>query len=435
MGKRKKANLITMGCSKNLVDSEKLAWQLNQHNYTVEHEAEKLNHDIVLINTCGFIKDAKEESVDIILQIAEQKKQGNIGEIVVFGCLVQRYFDELKEEIPEVDFWMGNYNTKQIMSLLKLDKTESDKRIINGFGHYAYLKISEGCDRNCSFCAIPIIKGKHKSRQIENIFTEAATLADAGVKEIILIAQDLSYYGKDISGKSLLPELINKLSSIDKIKWIRLHYLYPNTFPMEILDIMRDNDKVCSYLDIPLQHASDKVLKKMRRGSSKREIEDILDTARKKVPDIALRTTMMTGHPGESEEDFNELMEFVKKWRFERLGVFTYSEEEGTFGAKNFKDNIPDDVKQSRANNIMEEQQNISEELNSQKIGETLKVIVDGREGKSLICRSEFDSVEVDNEILVSTDEDIEPGTFIEVKILSATEFELEGRLVSVIND
>ncbi|MDA3912185.1 MAG: 30S ribosomal protein S12 methylthiotransferase RimO [Bacteroidales bacterium] len=434
MTKVKQANIITMGCSKNLVDSEKLAWQLMQQGWEVEHEAEHWNHDIVFINTCGFINDAKEESVQMILDLAEAKNLGQIKTIVVFGCLVQRYPDDLKEEIPEVDYWMGNYSRAQMMKLLRLESSSSNERINSADGHYAYLKIAEGCDRKCAFCAIPLIKGKYISRPMDELLAEAKYLASEGVKELLIIAQDLSFYGHDMQDNELLPTLVQALSEIEGIEWIRLHYLYPNAFPEAILSMMAENPKLCAYLDIPLQHVNDEVLKRMRRSTNKKETERILSIAREKVPNISLRTTMLVGHPGETEEAFQELLEFVKKWKFDRLGVFTYSEEEGTFGAKSFEDSIPEDVKEDRANQIMEIQEQISADLNKEKIGQKLKIIVDRREAGWYYGRSEHDSVEVDNEILFETEKFLEPGTFCEIEITDASAFELEGKLLKILD-
>lgn len=433
MEKIKRANLITMGCSKNLVDSEKLAWQLQQQGWETEHEAENWVHDIVFLNTCGFINDAKEESIEMIFDLLTAKSEGKIGKIVVFGCLVERYGKQLKAELPEVDAWMGNYSTPLMMKLLDLEKSNSEKRINSALGHYAYLKIAEGCDRKCSYCAIPLIKGKYISRPVDAVVKEAELLASEGVKELLVIAQDLSFYGLDVDGKNYLPELVNKLTAIDGIEWVRLHYLYPNAFPTEILDMMRDNPKLCAYLDIPLQHISDSVLKKMRRATNRRQTEGILKAAREKVPGIALRTTMLVGHPGETEADFQELLEFVDKWKFDRLGVFAYSEEEGTWGAERFDDSIPEEIKQERAEALMNLQEGISLELNQQKVGNHLKVIIDRREGGMLVGRSEYDSVEVDNEIFIDTEQDVEPGTFCEIEISAATAHELEGRLIKIL--
>lgn len=433
MTKPKTANIITMGCSKNLVDSEKLAWQLTQNGWEVDHEAEHWFHDIVFVNTCGFIQDAKEESVQMILDLADAKNMKQIKTIVVFGCLVQRYAEELKQEIPEVDYWLGNYSTPQMLKLLKLNETPNHGRINSANGHYAYLKIAEGCNRSCSYCAIPLIKGEYVSRPLNDIIEEARYLADEGVKELILIAQDLSFYGYDLKDKDLLPRLIKELTAIENIQWIRLHYLYPNAFPDEILDIMASNPKLCAYLDIPLQHINNGVLNKMRRSANREETERILNLAREKVPNISLRTTILVGHPGETEKAFNELLDFVKQWKFDRLGVFTYSEEEGTYGADNFEDDIPENIKQERADLLMEIQEQISADINQQKIGQRLKVIVDRRESGWYYGRSEYDSVEVDNEIAFQSEKYLEPGTFCEVEIIEASAFDLEGKFIKVL--
>ncbi|MFO7791179.1 MAG: 30S ribosomal protein S12 methylthiotransferase RimO [Bacteroidales bacterium] len=433
MTKIKRANLITMGCSKNLVDSEKLAWQLQQQGWDVDHEAEYLSHDVVFINTCGFINDAKTESIEMILDLVAAKSEGKIGKIVVFGCLVARYRDALMHELPEVDLWVGNYSAREMMQLLSLEARGEAHRFNAGPGHYAYLKIAEGCDRKCSYCAIPLIKGRYISRPVDAVVAEAELLASEGVKELLVIAQDLSFYGLDVDGKNHLPELVDKLTAIEGIEWVRLHYLYPNAFPTEILDMMRDNPKLCAYLDIPLQHVSDTVLKKMRRATNRRQTEAILEAARENVPGIALRTTMLVGHPGETEADFQALMDFVEKWKFDRLGVFTYSEEEGTWGAERFDDSIPEAVKQERAEALMNLQEDISLELNQQKVGKQLKLIIDRREGGMLVGRSEYDSVEVDNEMFIDSDTDIEPGTFCEVEVTAATAHELEAKLIKIL--
>ncbi|MGC9331894.1 MAG: 30S ribosomal protein S12 methylthiotransferase RimO [Bacteroidales bacterium] len=419
--------MITMGCSKNLVDSEKLAWQLKKQGWDVEHEAEKWSHDVVFINTCGFINDAKEESVEMILDVVDAKKSGKVGKIVVYGCLVERYRDELKYEIPEVDVWMGNYSPTNMMHLLEETFHTENKRINAGPGHYAYLKLAEGCSRKCAYCAIPLIKGRYVSRQPDAILAEAEYLASVGVKELLLIAQDLSYYGKDIGKRYYLPRLVEQLSHIDGIRWVRLHYLYPNDFPGEILTIMKNNSGVCNYLDIPLQHVNDVILKKMRRGTSKKEIEAILQKARETVPDIALRTSMMVGYPGETDAEFNELLDFIQTWQFDRLGVFTYSHEENTYSGKMYDDNIPEIIKQERAEQLMAMQENISMQRNQKWVGKAMDVLIDRREGDLLVGRSQYDSVEVDNEIYIESDHTLVPGTFCRVKILDASAYELKG--------
>ncbi|MDA3820159.1 MAG: 30S ribosomal protein S12 methylthiotransferase RimO [Candidatus Delongbacteria bacterium] len=431
--KMRKANLITMGCSKNLVDSEKLAWQLKQQGWDVEHEAEKWSHDVVFINTCGFINDAKEESIEMILNVVEAKNSGQVGKIMVYGCLVERYREDLKNEIPEVDAWMGNYSTTHMMHLLAETFNTENKRINAGPGHYAYLKLAEGCSRKCAYCAIPLIKGKYVSRHPDAILAEAEHLASVGVKELLLIAQDLSYYGRDIEKPDYLPQLVEKLTKIKGIYWVRLHYLYPDDFPGEILTIMKNNPGVCNYLDIPLQHVNDAILKKMRRGTNKREIEAILQKARKSVPDIALRTSMMVGHPGETEDEFNELLEFIQTWQFDRLGVFTYSHEENTYGGKMYEDNIPEAIKQERAKQLMAVQENISFRKNQKWVGKTMNVLIERQEGDLLVGRSQYDSVEIDNEIYVESDHTLVTGSFCKVKILEASAYELKGKLINIL--
>lgn len=434
MGKAIHANIISLGCSKNTVDSEKLAWQLRQAGWQVEHEAEKLDHTHVFINTCGFILDAKEESVNTILDIIEAKKAGYVKEITVFGCLVERYRVELQKEMPEVDHWIGNYSGDRLLPVLQLEARRSHARIQAGPAHYAYLKIAEGCDRRCAYCAIPLIKGPYISRPERDILEEARYLGKNGVKELLMIAQDLSYYGIDTSKSARLPELSRKLCNIPEIQWIRYHYLYPANFPMEILDMMQNEAKICRYLDIPLQHISDRILKKMQRAANRKKIEEILQAAREKVPGIALRTTLMVGYPGETEKEFEALLDFIRTWRFERLGVFTYSEEEGTYAAEAYPDDIPEKVKQERADILMQTQQEISLELNSEKAGSQMTVLIDRREGNTWIGRSEFDSVEVDNEILLHGPDNLAPGDFCLVEITSAGAYELEGKTLKIID-
>jgi ribosomal protein S12 methylthiotransferase len=431
--KMRKANLITMGCSKNLVDSEKLAWQLKQQGWDVEHEAEKWSHDVVFINTCGFINDAKEESIEMILNVVEAKNSGQVGKIMVYGCLVERYREDLKNEIPEVDAWMGNYSTTHMMHLLAETFNTENKRINAGPGHYAYLKLAEGCSRKCAYCAIPLIKGKYVSRHPDAILAEAEHLASVGVKELLLIAQDLSYYGRDIEKPDYLPQLVEKLTKIKGIYWVRLHYLYPDDFPGEILTIMKNNPGVCNYLDIPLQHVNDAILNKMRRGTIKREVAAILQKARKSVPDIALRTSMMVGHPGETEDEFNELLEFIQTWQFDRLGVFTYSHEENTYGGKMYEDNIPEAIKQERAKQLMAVQENISFRKNQKWVGKTMNVLIERQEGDLLVGRSQYDSVEIDNELYVESDHTLVTGSFCKVKILEASAYELKGKLINIL--
>lgn len=423
----KKINIITLGCSKNTVDSEKLAYQLKLSGYKVYHNSGDLNFDIAIVNTCGFINDAKEESINTILQLINAKNLGKIRKIIVFGCLAERYMSDLKEELPEVDVFLGNYDQEKILNILEL-ASNSDKqysRILDSPGHYAYVKIAEGCNRKCSFCAIPLFKGKYVSREISDIVKEVSFLASKGVKEIMLIAQDLSFYGYDKNKKFLLPQLVEELSKINNIEWIRLHYLYPFLFPDELIDIIATNPKVCKYIDIPLQHISDKVLTAMNRGGTKEQVKDLLEKFRNRIPDVVIRTTMLVGHPTESEKEFEELIEFVKEQKFDRLGVFTYSEEEGTLSAKTYPDDIDLSVKEERANILMDIQRGISHDLNSKKTGKVYKVIVDRVEGDYFIGRTEYDSVEVDNEILISSDKELSIGNFYFVEITSFDDYEL----------
>ncbi|MDA3780005.1 MAG: 30S ribosomal protein S12 methylthiotransferase RimO [Bacteroidales bacterium] len=432
MNTKKKVNIITMGCSKNLVDSEYLIKQLEGNQFDVVHNSDDTNCDIVIINTCGFINDAKQESIDIILQYEEARKKGEIEKVLVFGCLVERYKKELQSEIQSIDNLFGVYDIPQIVESLNEEYKHSlvNERTTTTPKHYAYLKISDGCDRSCSFCAIPLIKGKHKSKPIEALVEETKFLVKKGVKEIILIAQDLSYYGYDIYKEFKLAELVEKLADIEGVEWMRLHYAFPSQFPHNVIDVINNKKNICKYLDIPVQHISSNVLNNMHRGIGKEETYKLIDFFRKEIPDIALRTTLLVGHPGETEENFNELLEFIKYAKFDRLGVFTYSEEENTYSAKKFEDNIPDEIKQERANKIMELQQAISLELNTKKIGETYKVIIDRIDEEFIIGRTEYDSPEVDNEVLISKTKDIEIGNFYNVKITSADDFELFGEIV-----
>ncbi len=426
---QKKINIITLGCSKNTVDSEQLSAQLKNKGFIVEHNSEFPEHEIVCINTCGFINDAKQESIEEILNAVNLKESGNISKIIVFGCLSHRYYNDLKKEIPEVDVYSGNYDINELLEIFCHDSSVNNSfdRIFDNPGHYAYLKISEGCDRKCAFCAIPLIKGKYKSRDMNDVLSEAAELAKKGVRELLVIAQDLSYYGRDIYNKPKLPELIRKLSDIDKIEWIRLHYLYPVLFPDEILKVIAENSKVCNYLDIPVQHISDKVLKLMRRGGSKKNIQELLDKIRNSIPDIAIRTTLLTGHPGESDKDFSELVDFVKEQRFDRLGVFKYSNEENTYAARNYKDEIPERIKQERHDIIMQIQSEISLQKNAEKVGKILKVIIDEDIGNSYLGRTEYDSVEVDNDVIVQ-DDGLVVGEFYNVRIIDYDHYELYAK-------
>ena len=421
-----------MGCSKNLVDSEVLLNQLERGKYEVVHDGSGAGFDAVFVNTCGFIHDAKQESIDMILDYAEAKKRGDIGKLYVMGCLSERYQNDLETEIPEVDRYFGKFDMKAMVDELKVTFQPEYiyERKITTPSHFAYLKISEGCNRSCAFCAIPMMTGKHKSRTIESLVTEARYLAKKGVKEILLIAQELSYYGIDIYGKSRLVDLVNAISEIDGIEWIRLHYLYPTKFPYDILPVMRENPKVCKYLDMPLQHIANPVLKNMMRHVTREETEALIKRIKEEVPGVAMRTTMLVGFPGETEEDYEELKTFVEETRFDRLGVFPFSNEEGTYAYKHFKDKLSDEEKQERADEIMEIQQQISAELNQQKIGKTFKVIIDRQEGEYFVGRTEFDSPEVDGEVLVTSAKPLQKGEFVHVKITGAEDYDLFGELI-----
>jgi ribosomal protein S12 methylthiotransferase len=426
---KKRVNVVTMGCSKNLVDSEVLLNQLEKGKFEVFHDSNEVNFDAVFVNTCGFIHDAKEESINMILDYAEAKKRGNISKLFVMGCLSERYQKDLETEIPEVDRYFGKFDLKAMVDELKVTYHPEYiyERKITTPSHFAYLKISEGCNRSCSFCAIPMMTGRHKSKTIENLVKEARYLAKKGVKEILLIAQDLSYYGIDIYGKNRLADLINQISEIDGIEWIRLHYLYPTKFPFEILPVMRENSKVCKYLDMPLQHIANPVLKNMMRNVTREETEALIQKIKAEVPGVVLRTTMLVGFPGETEADFEELKQFIIDTKFERLGVFPYSEEEGTYAAKKFKDDLPEEVKQARADEIMEIQQRVSAELNQQKIGQNFRVIIDRKEGDFYVGRTVFDSPEVDGEVLITSAKELYKGTMINVKITGAEDYDLYG--------
>jgi ribosomal protein S12 methylthiotransferase len=429
---KNKVNVITLGCSKNTVDSEVLMGQLSHGGIEVVHESQNEDFDTVIVNTCGFIDKAKEESVNTILQFAEAKKKGWIEKLYVTGCLSQRYKDSLEEEIPEVDGYFGTMELPILLNRFEVDykKELIGERILSMDAHYAYLKISEGCNRKCSFCAIPLMRGLHKSRTIESLVTEAQFLARKGVKELILIAQELTYYGLDIYKKRSLDALLDKLSEVEGIEWIRLHYAYPSQFPLELLDTMRENPKICNYLDIPLQHISDNVLKDMKRNITMKQTQELVDKIRERVPNIALRTTMLTGFPTESEQDFEMLCAFIEKNRFDRLGVFTYSHEENT-SAHKFEDVWDDEEKNYRQQTLMEIQSGISYELNQNKIGKTFKVILDRTENGIYYGRTEFDSPEVDNEVVINTDTYLRLGDFVDVTITDATEFDLEGVVVN----
>ncbi len=432
MKKKGKINLITLGCSKNLVDSEMLLNQLDLNGYEVVHDDANDDSNIVILNTCGFIADAKEESINTILNFVEARGEGKLDKLLVMGCLSARYKEELTKEIPEVDKFYGKFDFQEIVADLKADFYENKMyhRIQTTPSHFSYLKISEGCNRHCSFCAIPQFTGNHKSRSIESLVEEAQLLAQSGVKELLVIAQDLSYYGIDLYGKPMLAELINKLADIEELEWIRLHYTYPSKFPMDVLKVMRERENVCKYLDIPLQHITDKMLGMMRRRIGKEETISLIKKIREEVPGIALRTTFLVGHPGETDEDFEELKNFVREYPFERMGVFAYSNEDDTYAFKMYEDDIPQEVKDERAAELMEMQQGISAELNQHWVGKNLKVLIDRKEDEFFVGRTEYDSPEVDGEVLVSKNTSVEVGKFYQVKIVEATEFDLMGKLI-----
>jgi ribosomal protein S12 methylthiotransferase len=429
--KKDKVNVVTLGCSKNLVDSEVMITQLRGNAIDVTHESDKDDSNIIVVNTCGFIDNAKQESIDTILRYADAKEEGIIEKLYVTGCLSQRYKDDLEKEIPQVDAFFGTMELPMLLKKFNADYKHElvGERITTTANHFAYMKIAEGCDRPCSFCAIPIMRGKHVSRPIEELVKEAKNMARNGTKEILLIAQDSTYYGLDIYKKRNLAELLKKLSDVEGIEWIRLHYAFPTGFPEDILDVMAERDNICNYLDMPLQHGSTKMLKMMRRGTTREKQEALIDRIREKVPGIALRTTLIAGHPGETEEEFQEMMDFVRNTRFDRLGIFPYSHEENTH-AFSFEDDVPDEIKQERADAVMELQTQISQELNQEKIGKTFKVLVDRKEGGFFVGRTEHDSPEVDNEVLIdATESYARIGDFVEVEITDATEFDLYGNL------
>lgn len=432
--RKNQVDMITLGCSKNLMDSEHLIRQFLANGYTVHHNSDNVDGEIVVINTCGFIADAQEESINMILEIVESKKRGKVGQVYVMGCLTERFMDELKAEIPEVDGYYGKFNWKKLISDLGkayYNDPMGGNRSITTPSHYTYLKISEGCDRKCSYCAIPIITGKHVSRDMEEIIAEAKQLVASGVKEIQLIAQDLTYYGLDKYKSHKLPDLVEQLADIEGLEWLRLHYAYPNSFPKDLLRVMRERPNVCNYLDIALQHISDPMLKAMRRGTTKAETYALLRELREAVPGIHLRTTLMVGHPGETEEDFEELLQFVRDIKFDRLGAFVYSHEEGTYAHQQYQDDVPLEVKQERMSRLMSEQESIITALNESKIGHTYRTIIDRREGEYYIGRTEFDSPEVDQEVLIKREnEDLSVGEFYDVEITSVDVFDLYGRIV-----
>ncbi|MCQ2193418.1 MAG: 30S ribosomal protein S12 methylthiotransferase RimO [Paludibacteraceae bacterium] len=430
--KKNLISIINLGCSKNLVDSEMLSRQLESNGYSVEHDPEKPNGEIAIVNTCGFIGDAKEESINMILSMAQLKQRKKIKKLLVMGCLSERYMKELPEELPEVDKFYGKFSWHQILEDLgkSYDDSLRVERTLTTPSHYAYLKISEGCNRCCSYCAIPIITGHHRSRPIEEIVAEVKWLVSQGVKEFQVIAQDLTYYGLDLYKENRLANLIEAISDIPGVEWIRLHYAYPAKFPFEVLRVMRERDNVCKYLDIALQHISDKLLDMMHRHVTKKETYELIDRIRKEVPGIHLRTTLIVGHPGEEDSDFEDLMQFVKDARFERMGAFPYSEEEGTYSALNYEDNIPFEVKSERVDRLMALQQEISYEVNSAKVGKTMRVIIDRELPDYYIGRTEFDSPEVDPEVLIKKDNVLQIGSFYEVKITGAEDFDLYAEVV-----
>ena len=431
--RRNTIDIITLGCSKNLVDSEKLMRQLEANGYKVTHDSPNPQGEIAVINTCGFIGDAKEESINMILEFCEAKEEGRLRKLYVMGCLSERYLKELEVEIPQVDKFYGKFNWNELLA--DLGKEYNDEiaieRTLTTPKHYAYLKISEGCDRSCAYCAIPIITGKHTSRPMEEIIDEVKLLVSQGVKEFQIIAQELTYYGVDLYKTQKLPELIEKIAQIPGVEWIRLHYAYPTHFPEDLFRVMRENDNVCKYMDIALQHISDNMLTRMRRHVNKSETYDLIEKFRREVPGIHLRTTLMVGFPGETEEDFAELKEFVQKARFDRMGAFAYSEEEGTYAAETYEDSIPQEVKQARLDELMAIQQGISAELSNAKIGQEYKVIIDRKEGEYYIGRTQFDSPEVDPEVLIKADgKRLFSGRFYQVRITNADDFDLFGEII-----
>ncbi|NBT16261.1 MAG: 30S ribosomal protein S12 methylthiotransferase RimO [Chitinophagia bacterium] len=426
-----KVNIITLGCSKNMVDSEVLSGQLQANDFDVVHENAKLDHNIVVVNTCGFIDKAKEESINTILDQVELKKKGKLDKVYVTGCLSERYKQNLEEEIPEVDAFFGTMELPGLLAVLNADyKSELvGERLLSTPSHYAYMKISEGCNRTCSFCAIPLMRGGHRSKPIEELVLEAEKLVKSGVKEIMLIAQELTYYGLDLYKTRKLPELLKALCKIEGLEWIRLHYAYPSKFPLEIIDVMKEEPKICNYLDMPLQHASDNMLKAMKRQITQQEMKDLIKEIRSRIPDICLRTTLIAGFPGETREDVEEMKAFLQEMKFDRVGIFTYSHEEDT-SAYALEDTLSAEEKEERAQEIIAFQQDISLEKNQQKLGQTLRVIVDKKEAGRYIGRTEFDSVEVDNEVIILSNKKLNPGDFVNVTITKAYDYDLEGVVV-----
>ncbi|MEY2648641.1 MAG: hypothetical protein RL282_1354 [Bacteroidota bacterium] len=426
-----KVNIITLGCSKNMVDSEVLSGQLQANDFDVVHENAKLDHNIVVVNTCGFIDKAKEESINTILDQVELKKKGKLDKVYVTGCLSERYKQNLEDEIPEVDAFFGTMELPGLLAVLNADyKSELvGERLLSTPSHYAYMKISEGCNRTCSFCAIPLMRGGHRSKPIEELVLEAEKLVKSGVKEIMLIAQELTYYGLDLYKTRKLPELLKALCKIEGLEWIRLHYAYPSKFPLEIIDVMKEEPKICNYLDMPLQHASDNMLKAMKRQITQQEMKDLIQEIRSRIPDICLRTTLIAGFPGETREDVEEMKAFLQEMKFDRVGIFTYSHEEDT-SAYALEDTLSAEEKEERAQEIIAFQQDISLEKNQQKLGQTLRVIVDKKEAGRYIGRTEFDSVEVDNEVIILSNKKLNPGDFVNVTITKAYDYDLEGVVV-----
>ena len=430
--KEDKINIVTLGCAKNIVDSQVLLTQLKGNNFDAYHETNDDDSNIIIINTCGFIENAKQESIDTILKFAQEKKKGNIKKLYVTGCLSERYKENLEKEIPEVDEYFGTNDLSKLLRNLKAKyrKDLISKRVLSKNKHFAYLKISEGCDRPCSFCAIPLMRGKHLSKPIELLVEEAKNLSNKGVKELMIIAQDSTYYGIDLYKKRMLGKLLQNLSEIEAIKWIRLHYAFPTGFPMDILEVMKENKKICNYLDIPLQHGSSKILKIMRRGTSREKSEELIHRIREIIPNISIRTTLIAGHPGETERDFQEMYNFVEKMKFNRLGIFTYSHEEGTHSFS-MKDDVPELIKKERANSIMKLQQKISYNLNQNFLDKELKVIIDRKEKNTFFGRTEFDSPEVDNEIIIKENtKDLKIGNFYQVIVKKALNYDLHCELI-----
>ena len=426
MSKKPTIDFISLGCSKNLVDSETLMGLFEANGYHVTHDSDNPTGDIAVVNTCGFIEDAKQESIDTILELAQAKEEGRLKKLYVMGCLSERYLSDLEAEIPEVDGWYGKFNYKQLLAdIEKQDNLEKAHRHITTPKHYAYLKIAEGCDRHCAYCAIPIITGKHQSRPMAEILDEVRWLVSQGTKEFQVIAQELTYYGVDLDGKQHIAELIEKMAEIEGVEWIRLHYAYPTHFPWDLLRVMREKKKVCNYLDIALQHISDHMLDRMKRHVTKEETYELIRRMRREVPGIHIRTTLMVGFPGETDDDFRELIEFTKWARFERMGAFAYSEEDGTYSAKHYEDDVPADVKQKRLDKLMRVQQNISAELEAEKVGSVMRVIIDRQEGDWFVGRAEFCSPEVDPEVLIPVSEELIIGEFYDARITDAEEFDL----------